>query len=77
MKKEVSAAVDHSNNSALASMRRVKASEDRVKEVQAQRRRRQSENAGELNRKLKRNTRARGRMPRHAADERARRQINE
>ena len=56
MKKEVSNAVDHSNNSALASMRRVKASEDRVKEVQAQMTKKtvELENAVELNRKLKR-----------------------
>lgn len=56
MKKEVSNAVDHSNSSALASMRRVKASEDRMKEVQAHMTKKtvELENALELNRKLKR-----------------------
>ena len=63
MKKEVTNAVDHSNASALASMRRVKASEDRVKEVQNQMTKKtvELENALELNRKLKE------RVPEHAA----------
>ena len=56
MKKEVTNAVEHSNASALASMRRVKSSEDRIKEVQTQMMKKTAEleSALELNRKLKR-----------------------
>jgi chromosome segregation ATPase len=56
MKKEVSSAVDHSNASALSSMRRVKAADDRVKEVQSQMMKKSVEldTAQELARKLKR-----------------------
>lgn len=56
MKKEVSSAVDHSNASALSSMRRVKAAEDRVKDVQMQMIKKSVEldSAQELIRKLKR-----------------------